>query len=180
MADLPVLVRPSELYRESFLAALREQQADGCGLEDSRAWTPAGVAADFPALLAHLNRFAPPAPVPEGFVPSEERWLVRGREYLGRVKIRHTLNDRLRQLGGHIGYELRPAARGQGYGKLILALALDRARELGLPRVLLTCDVENLGSRGVIEANGGECEGEFRLAFYEKPIRRYWIELDRS
>ena len=62
--------------------------------------------------------------------------------------------------------------------ELILKLALEKARELGLERVLLTCDVENLGSRGVIEANGGELEGEFQLEFYDKPIRRYWINLE--
>ncbi|MBB5294747.1 GNAT family N-acetyltransferase [Deinococcus metallilatus] len=177
---MPILVAPTERYKASFLDAVREAQATGSGLGDTLTWNVGEAEADFGAFLATLRRFEPPADLPEGFVHSEVRWLVDGDTYLGRTKIRHTLNDRLREFGGHIGYELRPSARGQGYGKLILALALDRARELGLPRVLLTCDVENLGSRGVIEANGGECEGEFRLAFYEKPIRRYWIELDRS
>ena len=59
----------------------------------------------------------------------------------------------------------------------MLRLALERARELGLTRVLVTCDVDHLASRAVIEANGGKLEGEFRLDFHEKPIRRYWIEL---
>ena len=53
----------------------------------------------------------------------------------------------------------------------------DRARALGLTRVLVTCDVDNVGSRRVIEVNGGELEGEFRVPDYEKEIRRYWITL---
>ena len=92
------------------------------------------------------------------------------------MSIRHTLSDHLREFGGHIGYEIRPSARRRGYGTLILKLALERARELGISPVLVTCDVDNLGSRGVIEANGGELEGEFEVPqYHDKPIRRYWI-----
>jgi len=36
-----------------------------------------------------------------------------------------------------------------------LTLMLQVARELGLRRALITCDEDNLGSRKVIEANGG-------------------------
>ena len=72
--------------------------------------------------------------------------------------------------------KVRPSARRRGYGTLILKLALERARELGIGPVLVTCDVDNLGSRGVIEANGGELEGEFEVPQHQdKPIRRYWI-----
>ncbi|WP_369699470.1 GNAT family N-acetyltransferase [Deinococcus sp. YIM 77859] len=60
--------------------------------------------------------------------------MVEGDTYLSRVSIRHTLNARLREFGGHIGYEIRPSVQRQGYGKLLLALALDRARALGLTR----------------------------------------------
>lgn len=174
---MPSLVPPSERYKASFLDAVREAQASGSGLGDTLTWNVAEAEADFGPLLAALRRFEPPAELPQGYVHSEYRWLVGGDTYLGRVSLRHTLNDRLRQFGGHIGYEIRPSARRQGYGKQILALALGRARDLGLTRVLITCDVDNLGSRGVIEANGGELEGEFHLDFYEKPIRRYWITL---
>lgn len=65
----------------------------------------------------------------------------------------------------------------QGRGTLALKLALERARELGLQRVLVTCDFDNTGSCRVIEANGGKLEGEFHLGFHDKPLRRYWITL---
>lgn len=175
---MPILVPPSKRYKTSFLDAVREAQASGSGLGDTLTWNVEEAGADFGPLLAALRRFEPPAGLPEGYVHSKYRWLVEGDTYLGRVSLRHTLNDRLREFGGHIGYEIRPSARGQGHGTLILKLALDRARELDLTRVLLTCDVDNLASRGVIGANGGELAGEFEVPQYHgKPIRRYWIRL---
>ncbi|MFC4427671.1 GNAT family N-acetyltransferase [Deinococcus navajonensis] len=170
------LVPPSATYQDSFLAAVREAQATGSGLADTLGWDLAGITANFEQLLAHLRRYEPGNVLPEGFVHSEYRWLVDGQEYLGRVSIRYSLNRRLRESGGHIGYEIRPSARRRGYGTLILRLALERARELDLGPVLVTCDVDNFGSRGVIEANGGVLEGEFSVPeFHDKPIRRYWI-----
>lgn len=173
---MPHLIPPSEQYKASFQNAVREAQLTGSGLGDTLSVDVVEMDRDFPAFLAHLRRFEPPAVPPQGFVNSEALWLVEGETYLGRVSIRHTLNQRLREFGGHIGYEIRPSERRKGYATLALRLALERARDLGLERALVTCDVDNLGSRRVIEANGGELEGEFLvLEFHDRPIRRYWI-----
>ncbi|PNY82201.1 GNAT family N-acetyltransferase [Deinococcus koreensis] len=174
---MPELVPPSARYKASFIDAVREAQALGSGLGDTLEFDVAEMEQDFASVLAELRRFEPPAVPPEGFVNSEALWLVQGDTYLGRVSLRHRLNERLRVFGGHIGYEIRPSARQQGYGTLALRLALGRARGLGLERVLVTCDADNLGSRRIIETNGGELEGEFRLDFHPKVIRRYWIAL---
>ena len=171
------LVKPSAQYKSSYLAAVRESQATGNGLGDTLIWNLDEISADFEQVLQHLARFEPPAELPAGYVHAEYRWLVDGDEYLGRVSIRHALNEHLRESGGHIGYEIRPSQQRKGYGTLILQLALERAQELGLQRVLITCDADNFGSRGVIENNGGVLEGEFRVAQEEKPVRRYWIDL---
>lgn len=169
------LVRPSAKYKGSFIEAVREAQAAQSGLGDTLKWNIADIEADFDSVLQELRRYEPGNDLPDGFVHSEYRWLVDGDEYLGRVSIRHTLNERLRQFGGHIGYEIRPSARRQGNATLALKLALERCRELGIQHALVTCDVDNLGSRRTIEKNGGELEGEFTLDFHAKPIRRYWI-----
>ncbi|MEU9960460.1 GNAT family N-acetyltransferase [Streptomyces sp. NPDC050982] len=66
----------------------------------------------------------------------------------------------MRDFGGHIGYGVRPTARRQGYATAMLRDVLPHARDLGLDRVLVTCDTTNVGSRKVIEANGGEFEDE--------------------
>lgn len=177
MRDMPELVSPSSRYKQSFTEAVREAQASGSGLGDTLKWDVAEMEADFDRVLAELRRYEPGNELPEGFVHSEALWLVDGDEYLGRASLRHTLNAHLREFGGHIGYEMRPSARRQGHGKTILRLTLERARELGLERVLVTCDTDNLGSRGVIEGNGGVLEGEFVLDHHPKPLRRYWITL---
>lgn len=56
---------------------------------------------------------------------------------------------------------VRPTERRKGYGTQSLTLALGLAREVGLKRVLITCDADNRASGRVIEANGGRCEREF-------------------
>jgi len=58
--------------------------------------------------------------------------------------------------GGHIGYGIRPSERQKGYATTGLQLALEEARKRGLDQVLLTCGVDNLASRRVILANGGQ------------------------
>jgi predicted acetyltransferase len=171
------LVLPTSRYKQSFLQAVREVQTSGSGLGDTLKWDVAEMEADFDRVLKELRRYEPGNELPDGFVNSEALWLVEGDEYLGRASLRHTLNQHLREFGGHIGYEVRPSARRQGHGRTILRLTLERARELGLERVLVTCDTDNLGSRGVIEGNGGVLEGEFVLDYHPNPVRRYWIAL---
>jgi predicted acetyltransferase len=90
--------------------------------------------------------------------------LVRGDAYwlrdddgriVGEVHVRHALTPMLKLHGGHIGYVVRPSARGRGYATAMLRLALRRARELGLGRVLLTVSPDNAASIRVIEKCGG-------------------------
>jgi predicted acetyltransferase len=118
-----------------------------------------------------------PAAVPADLVPQTTFWLVDGDAYIGRLSLRHHLNDSLRLIGGHIGYDIRPSMRRQGYGTRALALGLIEARNLGLTRVLVTCDKENTGSRRIIERNGGVLEDETTIPDYDGVILPYWITL---
>jgi predicted acetyltransferase len=90
---------------------------------------------------------------------------------IGFLQLRHTLNDYLMEEGGHIGYSIRPTYRRRGHATHGLGLALDRARELGLDRVLVTCDGDNLISAKTIESQGGVLED------IRTDKRRYWITL---
>ena len=104
-------------------------------------------------------------------------WLVDdGGVIAGVSRIRHSLTARLLAHGGHIGYYVRASYRGQGHGTQILALTLIEARKLGLERVLLTVDSDNLPSIRVIETNGGVMEDE-RVDSEGLRYRRYWIDL---
>jgi predicted acetyltransferase len=94
---------------------------------------------------------------------------------LGMVDIRHELNDFLYQFGGHIGYGVRPSERRKGYATVILQLALEKCKELGIKEVLVTCDEDNIGSAKVILNNGGlEDQSEIDTDGIVK--RRFWIK----
>ena len=99
------------------------------------------------------------------------------RAALGVSKLRHTLTPALEDAGGHISYRIRPDERGKGYGTLILALTLPHARDLGLARVLLTCDADNIRSARVIMANGGVLTSEGHSPLRGARVCRYWIAL---
>ena len=77
---------------------------------------------------------------------------------LGAAHIRHYLNEGLRHSGGHIGDGIRPTERGRGYGNEIVRLALDECCKLGIDRVLMTCDKDNVASAKTIIRNGGVLE----------------------
>jgi predicted acetyltransferase len=57
-------------------------------------------------------------------------------------------------------------------------MGLERAHECGLHRILLTCDETNLGSRKVIENNGGQLENAVEVEGQTVLKMRYWIHLD--
>lgn len=170
---MPRLVAPAARCEVSFLAALREFQAEGRLLE----LDPARLAADFAGFVRALQRRTDPAHLAPGRVPETVLWLVEGDEFLGRVAIRHALTAQLRRVGGHIGYEIRPSRRRQGHGRRVLALALPRAAALGLDRVLVTCDADNIGSKKIIEANGGQLEDAIAVPGERVMKLRYWIDL---
>lgn len=112
----------------------------------------------------------------EGRVAATFLVAVVDREIVGRASIRHELNDFLLNFGGHIGYAVRPAFRRLGYASSILRQSIALAGELGLSKVLLTCDDHNLGSARVIESAGGVLE-DVRLGSDGIEKRRYWIRL---
>jgi predicted acetyltransferase len=92
---------------------------------------------------------------PIGHVPSTHLWWVEGNEFLGRLQLRHRLSPFLRDSGGHVGYHVIPSQRRRGHATAMLAATLPVAAQLGLDCLLITCDDTNVGSRKVIEANGG-------------------------
>jgi predicted acetyltransferase len=119
--------------------------------------------------------------LPPDHVPSTFLFGFKGDRIVGRVSIRHSLNDYLLRVGGHIGYVVVPEFRRQGHATTILRLAVEFARDsLGVDRVLVTCDDDNIGSIRTIEKNGGVLEDVVGGPDLVKPKRRYWIEIGRG
>jgi predicted acetyltransferase len=115
--------------------------------------------------------------LPSNHVPSTFLFAFVGPRIVGRVSIRHSLNAVLERIGGHIGYVVVPEFRRRGSATAILALALRIAHDtLGIRRVLVTCDDDNVGSIKTIERNGGVLETVIAGRDLDKPKRRYWIE----
>ena len=67
---------------------------------------------------------------------------------------------------GHVGYSIRPAFAGHGYASAALAAMLGEARQIGLPRLIITCDASNHASRRIIEKNGGRLVESFVAPIY--------------
>jgi len=132
----------------------------------------------FAAYVQRLRNAAAGTALPAGHVPANTYWLVRhGGRILGASRLRHYLNENLLAEGGHIGYDIRPSERRKGYGTKLLAMTLDKARAMGLTRVMVSCATDNVASARIIKANGGVFENEVMSPTFRKPLMRFWIEL---
>ena len=77
---------------------------------------------------------------------------------VGTINVRWNLNEAMLRFGGHIGYGIRPTERRKGYNKINLYLGMLEAKKVGLEKVMLDCDVNNLGSDKTLKALGGKLE----------------------
>ncbi|MGW6130069.1 GNAT family N-acetyltransferase [Cellulomonas sp. NPDC055163] len=125
---------------------------------------------------AHLERLAHEragADLPEGRVPATYLVAEVNGRIVGRVSVRHSLNEHLAHVGGHIGYAVRPAHRGRGYATAMLRRALGVAGGAGVDVALVTCSETNVASARVVERCGGVLVDVVDAP--EGPQRRYHV-----
>lgn len=170
------LVPPDVRFETSFRAAFAEMKSES----DRKAWVYLGESAymtyfnmsfqDYVSSLLLRERQAP-----QGFVRDSVYWAIISDKIVGRISLRHELNDFLAKAGGHIGYIVRPTWRGQGVATEMLrqVLMADRARSIG--KLLLTCDDDNVASEKTIVKNGGVLESAIEIATGEPKTKRFWI-----
>lgn len=96
--------------------------------------------------------------------------------FVGAVNIRLRLNEALLRNGGHIGDGVRPSERRKGIATKMIGLALEECRKLGIYRVLMVCNRDNIGSAKSIKNNGGVLENE--IVVDVETEQRYWITLE--
>jgi|MDSW01.2.fsa_nt_gb predicted acetyltransferase len=169
------LIKPSIDYKESYLEALAEYQAEGIDKHlnlktlrhefdkfiDDRLHSRSHSFDSFPDWVE--------------IVPETELWLVKNEEYIGTVEIRHRLNWHLEKWGGHISFIIRPSKRGIGYGRKLLNKAIPYAEALGIENALLTIKPDNDIAISIIEKCGGVFEGEHAGTERFPPHKSYWL-----
>lgn len=111
-------------------------------------------------------------------VPSETFFLVRENDnkIIGMINIRLALNERLKKIGGHIGYSIRPTERQKGYSKINLYLGLLICRNHGIKEVFMDCYKDNIASAKTIQALGGVLIREYQYE-EKKYIQDYIINV---
>lgn len=170
------LVRLTPQYREQLFEMLTEWKAD---IENNRT-NPSPYTIfrnDFHDFDYYLQNLETKEGNADGYVPDTTLFcLDKDRNiFVGAVNIRHYLNETLLKTGGHIGDGIRPSERRKGYATAMISLALQECRKLGISRVLMCCDRNNIGSAKSIIRNGGVLENE--VVENGIPVQRYWIRV---
>lgn len=171
-----ILVRPSKNmesaileYKQEFLESGEQRINGSCGItfyEDFDVWLNIVTSIEKEKLSrdnVHASTF----------------FTVRksDQKIIGSIQLRHSLTEDLRKYGGHIGYAIRPSERRKGYGKQQLSLVLEVARELEIPRVMVSCDSDNIASARTIMACGGVLTEEMEVRGVMQ--QTYWIDLTK-
>ena len=161
------LVEPDQRYLVSYMEAYDEYEKNGVTtyhLDNAREYN----------IFEKYENYRLGRNLKPNRVKADYYWLVDEEKnyFIGEISVRHTLSDTLKEYGGNIGYGIRYGEWGKGYGTQMLKLALEKAKELGLARVLITCDDDNPASARVMEKNGFVLEN--KILHDGILIRRYW------
>ena len=135
--------------------------------------------AGFDKALYEMLEFADGIGLPQGYVPETTLFIWRDFDIIGQAKIRHYLNDALRNGSGHIGYWLAPQYRGKGYGTEALRLVLQFAEEI-VPEdeFYLRTDSTNIASLTIMKKNGGRVVAENEGKIFVRIVKPDWSALD--
>lgn len=105
-------------------------------------------------------------------------WAIDENKFIGELQIRTVFTDKVMNDIGSIGYAVRISEQGRRYGTEIFKQGLGLAKNLGLKKVLVNINEENVVSIHICEKLGGnfmdkihsynEFEGEHVMC-------RYWI-----
>ena len=170
--ELLRLELPSEKYKDEYADTNEEERLFSQDTEH--------IFEDNDGYLEKFERYRLGINLKPNYVPQTTLWLVDNQHFYGEIHLRHRLNDKLLFCGGTIGYGIRWSKRGLGFGKLMLKLGLDYCKKvLDIRKALITCNVENKASEGVMLANGAtfgeivhDLEDENTL------LKKYWVNID--
>ena len=167
------LVKPTETHKDAVLGYKKEFTENNEYIHGSAWLTDTD---DFDAWLANVRFEEGLKTHHENKVPASEYLAIRksDNKLVGLVSLRRELNDYLEKFGGHIGYSVRRSERRKGYATQMLEIALLECKTFSIPKVLVTCDKNNIASETVIKLNGGVFESE-TVDPEGVTLKRYWI-----
>ncbi len=145
------LVEPDKKYLPSVYEAIAEYKSAPSKYEIHAVGKIIAASNDgFKDYFKNVENGAKGINLKPGYVAYTTFWLVDGDKYIGSFDLRHSLTPALKQIGGHIAYQIRPSAQRKGYASHGLALCLAKAKEMGITQVLITCNADNSASFGVM------------------------------
>jgi predicted acetyltransferase len=165
------LLRPTKKYEKSWRKALKEFEKE----KRRGFWNIPNKPTHIIEYIKRTNNYSKGKNLPDYWVQADTYWLIDKNKFVGHINVRHRLTNKLKRVGGHIGYAIAPSERNKGYGNKILELVLPKVKVLKLKKVLLTCDDSNIASWKIIEKNTGKLKNIIKVK--EKKVRRYWIKL---
>lgn len=175
--DTITLTRPCAQFSDEIWSYRQEFLDAGSSMDGTNGLNNAQSAE---AWITRTVDFQKPQTTPSGFVPSDTYLAVRPRDgrVVGMIDLRHYIEGTPLEIwGGHIGYSVRPSERRKGYATAMLGLCLEKSRELGLKKVLVTCHDGNIGSEKAIRANSGVYDSS--VSVDGETVKRFWISLEK-
>ncbi len=167
------LVKPSIVYKEQYIEMIREWKTTN---EEMIPWVLKLSYSNFEEMIAYLTSLNEGINLLSGQVSCSTFWLIRNDgKVIGVTNIRHKLNKHLIEHGGHIGYGIRPSERKKGYGTIILKLSVIQAKKLGILKIRITCDDNNIASEKIILKNNGVFDS--KVVDNKKIVKRFWINI---
>ena len=113
---------------------------------------------DYKDWLVKCDNMAKGIGLEDWHVPQNIYWLYEDGIPVGMGKLRIRLTDKLREDGGHCGYGIALSQRRKGYGTVLVKMLVEEAAALGIDRILLTINNDNVHSIKVAINNGGIVE----------------------
>lgn len=167
---------PSIALRDSYVENLREMADQDPGRASGIRWD---LLEDFEKYLELCKKQSELTEAVDGAFPALTYWIVLDRSVaVGKLTLHPVLTPRLRVLGGHFGYEVRPSYRRHGIAEIACSQGLKMLKQRGFTEVFSTCDEDNIGSRRVLEKNGGILVDRYTLPDWPKPVLKFEFALN--
>lgn len=161
---VPVLVTPSL----DMLAGYEDALARGWSPDPRRVGDADFVAAELSDLRTDragyldkiLGRADPAEANPSPTTPINHAFWISDGEFAGKADLRYIPVTGAVPDGvpGHVGFSVVPWKQRRGYATAALRELVELARSKGLRELQILCNIENMGSRVVIESVGGEVD----------------------